>query len=91
MEIIKNKLKELEKLVEAHPVKIPIEKAAAFLDLNREGLTAALMRGNTPFGFAYQKTDGGYRVPVIPTVTFYLWYTNTNAQMVLGQISNHSK
>jgi hypothetical protein len=42
------------------------------------------MRGNAPFGFAYQKTDGAYRVIIVPTVTFYLWYTNTNALMVMG-------
>ena len=83
METIKKKLEELEALVAKHPQKIPLKEAAEFLGMNVDGLTAALMRGNTPFGFAYQKADGGYRVPVIPTVTFYLWYTNTTAQMVL--------
>lgn len=81
-EILK-KLKELEALVEKHPQKIPLSEAARFLDMNEEGLKAALMRGNAPFGFAYQKNDGAYRVMVIPTVTFYLWYTNSNAQMIL--------
>lgn len=84
MEIIKQQLEKLEELVKQHPRKIPLSVAADFLDMNEEGLKAALMRGNAPFGFAYQKTDGAYRVMVIPTVTFYLWYTNTTAQMVLG-------
>ena len=84
MQAIANKLKELESLVEKHPQKIPLSEAAKFLDMNDEGLKAALMRGNAPFGFAYQKTDGAYRVVVIPTVTFYLWYTNCNAQMILS-------
>ena len=84
MQAIANKLKELESLVEKHPQKIPLSEAAKFLDMNEEGLKAALMRGNAPFGFAYQKTDGAYRVVVIPTVTFYLWYTNCNAQMILS-------
>lgn len=83
MERIKEQLQKLESLVARYPTKIPLKEAASFLDMNEEGLKAALMRGNVPFGFAYQKTDGAYRVMVIPTVTFYLWYTNTNAQMVL--------
>lgn len=83
METIKKKLQELEALVAKHPQKIPLKEAAEFIGMNEEGLKAALMRGNAPFGFAYQKGDGAYRVMVIPTVTFYLWYTNTNAQMVL--------
>lgn len=84
MEIIKEKLYELEELVRANPQKIPLSTAAKFLGMNAEGLKAALMRGNAPFGFAYQKEDGGYRVIVIPTVTFYLWYTHTSAQMVFA-------
>ena len=83
METIKKRLEELEGLVEKYPVKLPLKAVADFLDMNEEGLKAALIRNNVPFGFAYQKTDGGYRVMIIPTVTFYLWYTNCNAQMVL--------
>ena len=78
------KLEELEELVKKHPQKIPLREAAAFLGMNEDGLKAALMRGNTPFGFAYQKEDGAYRVMVIPTVTFYLWYTHTSAQMIVN-------
>lgn len=83
MEIIRQRLEELENLVKQHPQKLPLSEVAKFLDMNEEGLKAALMRGNAPFGFAYQKNDGAYRVMVIPTVTFYLWYTNSNAQMIL--------
>lgn len=83
MEAIRKKLQELEALVEKNPQKIPLSEAAKFLDMNEEGLKAALMRGNAPFGFAYQKNDGAYRVMVIPTVTFYLWYTNCHGQMIL--------
>lgn len=88
MEIIRRQLEELENLVEQYPQKIPLSEAAKFLDMNEEGLKAALMRGNAPFGFAYQKNDGAYRVMVIPTVTFYLWYTNCNAQMILRPETN---
>ena len=84
MDVIKQKLAELERIVREHPLKIPLEVAADFLGIGREGLMAALMRGNAPFGFAYQKQDGGYRVPVIPSVSFYLWYCNTTGQDVLN-------
>lgn len=83
MDAIRQKLAELERIVREHPLKIPIEVAADFLGINREGLMAALMRGNAPFGFAYQKQDGGYRVPVIPTVSFYLWYSNATGMDVM--------
>ena len=83
MEQIQKKLADLEDLVARYPVKLPLREVAEFLGMNEEGLKAALMRGNAPFGFAYQKKDGGYRVIVIPTVKFYLWYTNTSGQMVM--------
>lgn len=83
MNEIKKKLEELEELVVKYPTKMPLKVVANFLDMNEEGLKAALTRGNVPFGFGYQKNDEGYRVLIIPTVTFYLWYTNCNAQMVL--------
>lgn len=85
MEIIKVKIKELENLATQYPLKLPIKVVAEFLGINEEGLKAALTRQNTPFGFAYQKDDGGYRVFVIPTVTFYLWFTNTNGRMIFSE------
>jgi hypothetical protein len=84
MEIIKKQLTKLLDLVEKYPVKMPLSVVAEFLEMNEAGLKAGLMRGNIPFGFAYQKDDGGYRVNVIPTVKFYLWYTNTTGQMLLA-------
>ena len=84
MDSVKKKLEDLEKLAEKYPSKLPLRKVAEFLEMNEEGLKAALMRQNTPFGFAYQKEDGGYRVFVIPTVPFYLWYTNTNGRQIMS-------
>ena len=84
MTVIKEQLKKLEDLINKYPIKLPLKEVADFLDMNVLGLRSALMRGNAPFGFAYQKDDGGNRVMIIPTVKFYLWYTNTTAQMVLG-------
>ena len=83
MKIIKEKILELEKLVEQNPLRLPTKAVADFLDINEEGLKAALMRGNAPFGFAYQRADGAYRVMVIPTVKFYLWFMNTTGQQVM--------
>ena len=85
MDAVREQLKKLEELTQKYPTKLPLKVVAEFLEMNQEGLKAALARGNAPFGFAYQKADEGYRVMVIPTVTFYLWYTNTNAQMVLRE------
>ena len=80
--IVAERLSALDALAEQYPSKIPLTVAADFLDINAEGLMAALMRGNAPFGFAYQKQDKGNRVSVIPTATFYLWYTNTSGMCV---------
>ena len=84
MDVIRERLAELERIVRENPLKIPLEVVADFLGINREGLMTALMRGNVPFGFAYQKKDGGYRVPVIPSASFYLWYCNTTGQEVMS-------
>lgn len=84
MDTIKKRLSELEEMVEANPRLLPLKDVADFLGVNAEGLKAALMRKNVPFGFADQKEDGGYRVPVIPTVPFYLWYTNQTGRNVMA-------
>ena len=73
---IQTKLDELYALVDRYPIKMPMTVVAEFLDMNESGLMTALTRGSAPFGFGYQKTDGGNRVAVIPTATFYFWYTN---------------
>jgi hypothetical protein len=79
---IKERLIELNDLVERNPFKIPLNEAAEFLDMNAEGLRVALINGTAPFGFGYRKDKDGYRTLVIPTVPFYLWYTGTPASAV---------
>lgn len=79
---IQERIEELEKIVAEYPHKIPLSVAADYLDMNTDGLMTALIRGNTPFGMAYQKQDGGNRVSVIPTLTFYLWAMNINGACV---------
>ena len=88
--IINSKLDELDELVEKYPESFPLSVVADFLNMNENGLRAALMRGNVPFGFGYQKSDEGYRVFVIPTVTFYMWFTNTNGRSAL-RVHSQSK
>ena len=84
MEIIKNKIRELKALCDKYPTKIPCEEAAKFLEMDLAGLRSALVRGNAPFGFGYQRKDGGNRAYHILTMKFYLWCTNQTAQMVMG-------
>ena len=84
MEAIKERLARLSEIVREHPVKLPLRVAAEFLGMNEEALKSALMRGNAPFGFAYQLKDGGYRVPIIPTTLFYLWFTNTTGREIMA-------
>ena len=84
MESVREMLARLSEIVKEHPVKIPLRVAADFLGMNEEALKSALMRGNAPFGFAYQLKDGGYRVPIIPTTLFYLWYTNTTGREIMA-------
>lgn len=84
MEAIKQRLCLLSEIVKEHPVKIPLRVASEFLGMNEEALKSALMRGNAPFGFAYQLKDGGYRVPIIPTTLFYLWFTNTTGREIMA-------
>lgn len=83
MNVIEKKLNELEQIVEKYQDNIPVKVVADFLNMNEKGLKAALMRGNVSFGFGYQKTDEAYRVFVIPTVPFYLWFTNTQGRMIM--------
>lgn len=75
MTIVDNKISHLQRLVATYPDNLPIKVAADFLNMNEEGLKAALMSGNAPFGFGYQKHEGGNRVFVIPAAKFYIWYT----------------
>lgn len=83
MEAIKNQIKKVEEACEKYPLRLPTKIVAELLGMKEEGLKSALTRGNAPFGFGYQLQDGGNRVMVIPTTKFYLWFTNTNAQMVM--------
>lgn len=76
------KLAALNLLVEQNPEYIPLTKVAAFLGADAEGLRCCIERGQCPFGIGWQKDIQhgksllpGNRAFKIPSVTFYLWYT----------------
>ena len=71
------KLSELEQLCEKYPSKIPIEECAAFLGMAGESLRAWLEPGSCPFGLGWLKKNAHTRAFYIPTLTFYLWVTQS--------------
>ncbi len=75
--IITTKLAELEQLCEKYPSKIPIEDCAAFLGMSGESLRACLEHGSCPFGLGWLKKNAHNRAFYIPTLTFYLWVTQS--------------
>lgn len=75
-QIIKDRIKELNELVKNHPQYIPVTEAAKFIGANKEGLREMIFKGQWPFGIAWQKDIRGNRVFKIPTLKFYMWFTN---------------
>lgn len=72
---VKANLEELNKLIEKHPKNIPLKEAAAFLGIDSASLRAALKDNQCPFGFGWQKTEGGYWAFSVQATPFYLFYT----------------
>lgn len=72
---IEAKLEELYELVDKYPLYIPIAKLAHFLEMDGDGLRSSIDKGQCPFGLGWQKNPRGNRAYKIPTVPFYLWYT----------------
>ena len=72
---VADKLAALNELIEKNPVSIPLPEAAAFLEMDGANLRSSIEKGNCPFGLSWQKQAKEYRGFKIPTVPFYLWYT----------------
>ncbi len=68
-------LAELDKLVEENPKYIPLTRLARFLGVTDDGLRAVIENGRCPFGIGWQRMGAANRGFKIPTVTFYMWYT----------------
>lgn len=70
---VAEKLQELDRLVEDFPLNIPIATLAKFLGMDANCLKASMEHGNCPFGLAWKaNSNRGFKVPTVP---FYLWYT----------------
>jgi hypothetical protein len=70
-----NNIEKLNKLVEDNPLYLPVTDVACLLGMGAENLRACLEQRSCPFGFSWQKTLKGYHSFKIPTVPFYMWYT----------------
>jgi len=75
-QVIKDRIAELNELVNKYPQYIPLPEVAKFIGANKEGLRETIYKGQCPFGIAWQKDIRGNRVFKIPTLKFYLWMTN---------------
>ncbi|WP_101698661.1 hypothetical protein [Clostridium minihomine] len=71
-----DKLCELNQLVEEYPDLIPLPVAARFMKVSPEGLRAYLDNHIAPFGLMWHQMGAVNKAYKIPTVKFYLWYTN---------------
>lgn len=76
---VKEKIDQLNLIVEKHPEYIPLPEVAAFLGTKPDGLRASMDQGRCPFGFGWKINVNGNRAYKIPTVKFYLWYMNLSA------------
>lgn len=64
---------ELSKIIQRHPIYIPVSEAAAFLHMGSDALRASMEQNRCPFGFSWKLGDrNGYK---IPTVAFVSWLT----------------
>jgi len=79
---ITDKLAELDQLVEKNPQYIPLTTCATFLGAKSDGLRMAIESGRCPFGICWKCVGAANRAFKIPTVTFYMWYTQ-------GALINH--
>lgn len=70
---IVDKLNDLQELVSIHQQYIPLPEVAAFLRMKPDTLRSSIDKGQCPFGLGGQL--GINRAYKIPTVPFYLWFT----------------
>ena len=66
-------LEQLQALIQAYPVCIPVNEVAALLHISPAGLRASIDQGRCPFGFSWKLGDrAAYKVP---TITLVAWLT----------------
>lgn len=72
---VADKLNALDALVDQYPVQIPVKACAEFLSIGQDSLRRSIETGNCPFALGWQKAGAANRAFCVPTVPFYLWYT----------------
>ena len=90
---IANTYDKLVGLCEEYPLKIPLEKAAEFLNMDKEGLRSSIEQGRCQFGLCVQKSIYGNRAFTINTLAFYSWVTGGTIfkTIKIGKLSEHKK
>ena len=73
---INDRLTELNEIVKKYPHYIPVNVAAKYIGANAEGLRESIFKGQCPWAIAWQKDIAGNRAFKIPTLKFYLWFSN---------------
>ena len=71
--VIQQRRKELNKLVEKYPQKIPTTKAADFLKMDIECFRRAIEQNRLPFALGCNNDKYGNRYSYVSSITFYLW------------------
>lgn len=66
-------LEQLQTLIQAYPICIPVNEVAALLHISPAGLRASIDQGRCPFGFSWKL--GERTAYKIPTITFVTWLT----------------
>ena len=64
----------IAQLIEAHPVSIPVDKLADFLQADNASIRAAIE--NDCFGLSWRKAGSTRHAYLIPTAQFVRWYLN---------------
>jgi len=70
---------QLQALIQAYPICIPVNEVAALLHISPAGLRASIDQGRCPFGFSWKLGDrAAYKVP---TITLVAWLTKGTIPM----------
>ena len=71
---IKEKILELDTLIQQYPKKIPTNKVAKFLGMDIECLRRGIEQGTIPFALGCDGDKFSNRYTYVSATTFYLWY-----------------
>lgn len=79
-DIIEKRKTELDELIKEHPKAIPVPTLARFLGIDPTALRHSIMQGKSPFGMTYKLMGRTNNQFTVPTLQFYLWYTQGNVE-----------